>query len=321
VENVSAVYISQEYIDELAYNSQANVFFGYTLAELDQQFQGEKYIFTLGKNNETTVEPWTDYDDTYDRIIHNVAVGTGLILVCVTVSVVTGGAGAPACSMIFAMAAKGGAIGALSGAAFGGVSAGIVKGIETGNMEEALKSAALAGSESFKWGAICGAVSGGVNEAVALKGATLNGLTMNQAAIIQKESGYPLSIIKEFHSLEEYNIYRKAGLTPKLIDGRTALIREIDLNKTDAYGKTNLERMANGNPALDSEGISFEVHHVGQKNDSIFAVLTRNEHRGQGNFAKVHGNLRSSDVDHGAAFEAAKKKFWMELAKQLQGGI
>ena len=87
VENVSAVYISQEYIDELAYNSQANVFFGYTLAELDQQFQGEKYIFTLGKNNETTVEPCTDYDDTYDRIIHNVAVGTGLILVCVTVSV------------------------------------------------------------------------------------------------------------------------------------------------------------------------------------------------------------------------------------------
>ena len=49
VENVSAVYISQEYLEELAYNSQANVFFGFTLAELEAQFQGEKYIFRHGR--------------------------------------------------------------------------------------------------------------------------------------------------------------------------------------------------------------------------------------------------------------------------------
>ena len=60
VENVSAVYISQEYLEELAYNSQANVFFGFTLDELEAQFQGEKYIFTLGDDGKTAVEPWTD---------------------------------------------------------------------------------------------------------------------------------------------------------------------------------------------------------------------------------------------------------------------
>ena len=109
VENVSAVYISQEYLDELAYNSQANVFFGFTLAELEAQFQGEKYIFTLGDDGKTAVEPWTDYVDPYEQVIGNVAVGTGVILVCVTVSAVTGGA--PACSMIFAVAAKTGALG------------------------------------------------------------------------------------------------------------------------------------------------------------------------------------------------------------------
>ena len=87
VENVQAVYISQEYLDELAFNSQENVYFGYTLSELNAQFQGEKYIFTLGENNETVVVPWTDYDDAYDRVIRNVAIGTGVILVCVTVSV------------------------------------------------------------------------------------------------------------------------------------------------------------------------------------------------------------------------------------------
>jgi len=63
VENVQAVYISQEYLDELAFNSQENVYFGYTLSELNAQFQGEKYIFTLGENDETVAVPWTDYDD------------------------------------------------------------------------------------------------------------------------------------------------------------------------------------------------------------------------------------------------------------------
>ena len=38
VENVQAVYISLEYLDELAFNSQENVYFGYTLSELNAQF-------------------------------------------------------------------------------------------------------------------------------------------------------------------------------------------------------------------------------------------------------------------------------------------
>ena len=39
VENVSAVYISKEYLEEVAFNSQSNIYFGYTLAELDEIFQ------------------------------------------------------------------------------------------------------------------------------------------------------------------------------------------------------------------------------------------------------------------------------------------
>ena len=74
---------------------------------------------------------------------------------------------------------------ALSGGAMGGISAGIVTGVQTGDMEQALKAAALAGSEGYKWGAITGVISGGASEAMALKGATTSGLTMNQAATIQ----------------------------------------------------------------------------------------------------------------------------------------
>lgn len=143
VENVQAVYISQEYLDELAFNSQENVYFGYTLSELNAQFQGEKYIFTLGENNETVAVLWTDYDDAYDRVIRNVAIGTGVILVCVTVSVVSAGVGAPAVSMIFAMAAKDSAVHGLLDAAKSGVPAFIATAVRTGDLQQAAREAAL----------------------------------------------------------------------------------------------------------------------------------------------------------------------------------
>jgi len=169
IENVSCIYYSKEYLEETAYNSQANIFFGYTLSELDEQFQGTRYVFTLGENGETVVQPFQDYDDTYDRVIRNVAIGTGVILICVTVSVVTGGAGLAPVSMIFAASAKTGATMALSSGLFSGIAAGTVEGIKTGDFDKAVKAAALAGSESFKWGAITGAIAGGISEANALR--------------------------------------------------------------------------------------------------------------------------------------------------------
>ena len=97
------------------------------------------------------------------------AIGTGVILVCVTVSVVSSGVGAPAAvSMIFASAAKTGTIYALSSGTISAVVAGTITGIQTGDFEEAKKAAALAGSESFKWGAIAGVITGGTTKAVEL---------------------------------------------------------------------------------------------------------------------------------------------------------
>ena len=161
--------MSEEYLEEVAFNSQSNICFGYTLEELDAQFQGTRYIFSLGENGETVVEEFAAYDDIYDRVIKNVAIGTGVILVCVTVSVVSGGVGAPAAvSMIFASAAKTGTIYALSSGTISAVAAGTITGIQTGDFEEAKKAAALAGSESFKWGAITGVITGGVSKGVEL---------------------------------------------------------------------------------------------------------------------------------------------------------
>lgn len=322
VENVQAVYISQEYLDELAFNSQFNVFFGYTNSELNEQFQGTRYVFTLGANNETVVQPFEGYDDTYDKVLRNVAVGTGVILVCVTVSVVTAGTGTAAVSMIFAVAAKSGAVGALSGAALGGVSAGIVTGIQTGDMDAALKSAALAGSEGFKWGAITGAISGGASEAIALKGATLNGLTMNEAAMIQRETGYPLDVIKGFKSIEQYNVCKGAGLSKTMVNGRAALVRKIDLDFVDDFGRSNLQRMQDGLAALDpSTGQAYQLHHIGQKMDSTLAILTEAEHMQGGNNSIWHLLGEGSKINR-SVFDKQRAAFWKEMAQiMLNGGI
>ena len=217
VENVSTVYISKEYLEDLSYNSKTNVFFGYSLTDLDAQFQGTRYVFTLGDNGETTVVPFEGYDDTYEQVLKNVAIGTGVIFVCITVSVVSGAVGAPAVSMIFATSAKSAAIYAASSGALSGIIAGTVKGIQTKDFDEALKAGALAGSENFKWGAITGSIMGGGAELLMLRSAASGGLTLDEAALIIKETDLPANFVRQIHSVEEYHeilkICEAAGMT------------------------------------------------------------------------------------------------------------
>ena len=135
---------------------------------------------------------------------------------------------------------------------------------------EAMEAAALAGSEGFKWGAISGAISGGTREAFALKAATRSGLTMNEAAIIQQESGLPMDVISQLHSMDEYLVYKDAGLKPVMVNGRTALVQNIDLNYVstlpDGSEVTNLVRMQRGYAPLDpTTGKAYQLHHIGQK--------------------------------------------------------
>lgn len=324
IENVEATYVSKEYLDELAYNSQANVYFGFTLAELEEAFEGQKCIFTLDEGGHTTVKVFEDYDDTYDQVIRNVTIGTGVILVCVTVSAVTAGAGLPAASMIFAVSAKSGAIAALSGGVISGGFSALVTGSETGDPEAALKAAALSGSEGFMWGAIGGAIAGGAGETCAysnavkaFKGVELNGITAQEAAIMQRESKYPLDLIKQFKSVDEYHVYRQAGLKAKMVSGKTALVRKIDLDyksllpdgKTEA---TNLERMVNGYAPLDpTTGKAYQLHHIGQKTDGTLAVLTEAEH--QGNSVILNTIGKESEIDR-TAFATIREEFWKSYA-------
>ena len=328
VENVSAVYISKEYLEEVAFNSQSNVYFGYTLAELDELFQGTRYIFTLSDDGTTTVKELEEIEDvSTETMLKNVAIGTGVILVCVTVSAVSAGVGAPAVSMIFAASATTASSFAVSSAVFGGVSAGVVRGIETGDFHEAMEAAAVGATEGFKWGAISGAIVGGGGKAFQLMRATKGGLTMNQAAVIQKESNLPIEVISQLHSMDEYAVYQKAGLKTMMVDGRTALVQNIDLDYVstlaDGTEITNLGRMQRGMKPLDpATGKAYELHHVGQNNDGVLAVLTQGQHRGEGNFAKLHKIWNDSGVDHGAAWNKKGLDFWKSYAAQcVKGGV
>lgn len=179
-QSVQAVYVSREYLDELAYNSKANVYFGYTLDDLQAQFQGTTYVFTA-EDGKTQVTAFEEPDTTFNDVTRNVAIGAGVILVCATISIgagavasaavgsATAAATANTVSTVFAVSAESATVCALQSAAMGGLAAGLAKGFTTGDVEAALKEAAVAGSDAFKWGAFGGAIAGGLSEIVNLK--------------------------------------------------------------------------------------------------------------------------------------------------------
>lgn len=318
IENVETVYVSKEYLAELKYNSQENIYFGYKLSDIIESFGETPYVFTVGDDGKTHVVPFSPYDDTWDVVLQNVAAGTGVILVCVTVSAVTGGAGLPVASAIFAVFAESAGAMAASGAVISGAISGIVTGIETGDPEETMKSVALGASDGFKIGAIMGAAAGGVGEAVALRGAATNGLSYAEAAAIQQESKYPVDVIKGFETTEQYKICKEAGLQVGNVSNKTALVRKIDLEFTKD-GLTNAERMAKGQAALDSTGTAYELHHIGQKVDSTLAVLTRAEHRQGGNHRIWHyvGDAVGENPAAQPGWSKQASDFWKELGEQL----
>ena len=205
IDNVSVTFVSREYLEETAYNSKANIFFGYSLAQIDEIFQGQKYVFTMSDKGETVVQEFLEIpDDTYNRVIKNVLVGSGVILICVTVTVLTSGAAAPAIAaggtsvssiaaagtvttaakvnMIFAASAHSAASFAAKGALCAGATTLVARGFETGWDTDAMTESALVNSsEGFKWGAISGAVIGGGNKALQIHSTGRGPITPREA--------------------------------------------------------------------------------------------------------------------------------------------
>ena len=164
IEDIQSQYFSKEYLEELAYNSKTNVFFGYSLEELKNRYGDNNYVFTLGDDGTTIVKEFSKHENIYDDVIKNTLIGSGVILVCVTLLATSTIAAAPLgisrLQIILSFSAGGAVIGGTVVGSAAAAAVGVTEYIKNGDSHAALEASLLAGSEGFKWGAIGGTVVG-----------------------------------------------------------------------------------------------------------------------------------------------------------------
>lgn len=302
VEEVATEYISKEYLEEAAYNSKRNVFFGYSLEELDEQFTGTRYVFTLGENGRTSIEAFESYNDAYYEALSDVAIGTGIILVCLTISVATAGVGTAAAgagalgtiSTVFAVSAKTGAVCAMSSGVISAAAAAAVKGIETGDVEETMEAAALAGGDGFKWGAIVGAVTGGISRVLPKP------ITGSKIPTYQESEQEALKRIKNGTDQISY------------LAGKEVLWGTPGSTRPDVVSP-----LGNGTPAV----LATEVKNYDLSNSANFSVMLKELRRqiSQRNIDLPKGSKQDIILD--ARGRGYSKKFMEEIVKRIQNEL
>ena len=141
------------------------------------------------------------------------------------------------------------------------------------------------------------------------------GLTEAEKEKLKEETGWSDEIVDSTRSVEEAEIYKNADLKEEDINGKKCLIRsDIDMEQKDEFGRTNKERMENGNAPLTESGETVELHHIGQKQDSPLAELTTQEHRGKGNDTILHDKQKETEIDRGE-FAKERKQHWESRAE------
>lgn len=108
------------------------------------------------------------------------------------------------------------------------------------------------------------------------------GLTDEEKALVVKETGWSNEIVNSIASMEQYEVYKNAGLHEAEIDGRKCLVKDIDMDYTDPKtGLTNRELMEKGRAPIDAKtGEKIELHHMGQDFNSPLAELCENSEHG-----------------------------------------
>ncbi|MBQ3526983.1 MAG: helix-turn-helix domain-containing protein [Clostridia bacterium] len=140
---------------------------------------------------------------------------------------------------------------------------------------------------------------------------------------IKKKECVSDNLRKYIRSYEEFNYYVAQEYREVNWDNKPALI--IDINP-DYYckrlGLTNRELINRGkSPVAATEGEpEFHIHHIGQKEDSPFCIISKDEHSVHTN--TLHDNSSTdwrvaSEADlHGPKFAAAKMKFWIKYLEE-----
>ena len=140
-------------------------------------------------------------------------------------------------------------------------------------------------------------------------------LTEEEKAKIKEETGWSDEVINAIGSMEEYEIYKKAGLVEVKVGDKVCLVKtDIDWNRKDEMGRSNKERAEQGLAPLDNNGKPIELHHIGQKPDAPLAELTNEEHHSNGNDTILHDKSKSSEIDR-AAFTIERADHWFERSQ------
>lgn len=147
---------------------------------------------------------------------------------------------------------------------------------------------------------------------------------MDNYSHLQRRTGWSDEIFRAIGSEQEAIVYINGGLVEKIVNGRRALTNPyIDgrafncrfewLKKRFAdYDKwkdwNNADLMGEGYPPRDGNGDAYELHHIGQRQDSPFAELTYAQHTGDNN--TVLHPKRESEIDR-QQFDKEKAAHWM----------
>lgn len=249
VEDIAIQTISQEYYEELEFNSQENIYFGHTESQLLQLFDTAKYSFTVNSNGKTIVGLDSDLfkEDYLTKAMKNVAIGGGVIIVCASVSVVlSGGATTPMAIMI--VAGKLTTEAALASVISGVVTAGISKFNGESN-EKILENTITSASEGFKYAAIFS----GATKVLTSTGKYISTnvypkansfLTQKQAI---KEGGTYRELFSKFkgnlkdNKLQIHHVPANASSSETVmsrLDGPSILMTEKDHALTASYGSS-----------------------------------------------------------------------------------
>ncbi|WP_261790575.1 HNH/ENDO VII family nuclease [Fusobacterium nucleatum] len=136
-------------------------------------------------------------------------------------------------------------------------------------------------------------------------------LTNEEKQKIKDEIDWSDGIVDYIKSMKEYEIYKNAGLQEMEVNAKKCLLRsDIDLEQKDEKGRTNKERMEKGEPPLDKNKESIELHHIGQKSNSPFAELTKTEHIRNGNDTILHDKNKESEIDRVKRYQKEKRGHW-----------
>lgn len=151
------------------------------------------------------------------------------------------------------------------------------------------------------------------------------GLTDEEKIKIKEETGWSNEIVDHIGSMEQYEIYKNAGLHEAEVDGRPCLVKDIDMDYVDPKtGMTNRERLEHKprplSPIDAKTGEKIELHHMGQDFNGPFAELCENSEHGDGNHSVLHDVNSESwrrDPDKKHEYQDQKDAHWSARAAEV----